>query len=779
MTGGIIKFTFLFLLLLPVTTLFSQGHPFDLERMNNMDLTANQTAPELFYETNGLVCMEAEHARFVKGWKLVSGETGKSMQADKSGLGTGVLAFRIRFKHTGDYAVWLLGRKDIRQSHHRGNRVLVVGDRSGTSVSTLHFNGKPTFVDHGPNSDISFGGNYISRWFSGPEAENTPKYWNIEKPGNHRLELLIHQEYGFTIDRIVLTLNNEQPPRGLGPAETVAAQTEQPQPGLDENVILPPAWAFGVIYGNYAKQDSVLADVKRFVEQGYPIDAYWIDSWFWDWKGRGPDGYIDFEGDREAFPNPKAMWRELEKHNVKAGIWIWHKILEDGQEELFAEFRDKGYLKEIKDPDPNGWHNRPQVTAGGSFDFENPGCVALFREKIKPQFDDGLDFFKLDGTSWIPAMKAIFECTQDLGHETRGRGFIMTHKFGVDDPRYKRYPVKWSSDTKAAWTTPHWPNYENEWSHGGFRENVEMVANPRLYTSTIPFLTHDGQGFKEFDSPDMDDEYYSRYTQFGCFCPVFEVFSSMTNPRHNFPFHMGETAQTIFRRYTHWRMRLFPYIYTHAHLIRQTGQNMVQGDGVHLTQYRLGDAFLVAPVVERWARTRDVWLPKNDLWINYWTNEKFTGGQTVTVAAPVEQMPLFIRGGSIIPKRDYARSIERGSNDKLTLDIYPHNESTFTLYEDDGTSNDYLTGGFSTTRYLCREAEDAFTFEIQPIQGQFDGMPQNRYYVLRFHIDKAPIRMIVNGRKVNVIFDDDEKMLTALVAHKTDERVDIEMHFRL
>jgi len=587
------KILLCFLSIIPTAFLLAQGHPFDLERLNNVDLSKNVAAPALFYEVKGLVCMEAEHAQGTSGWRRVRGETGTSMLAEETGLGTGVLAFDIHFENPDDYAVWILGRKALDQPHHKGNRVMVLGDRHGENATLLKTDEGPTFMNYGPYSEISLGTNYISRWFSGPEGENKPKQ-----------------------------------------------------------------------------------------------------------------------------------------------------------------------------------------TAGGLFDFENPGCVALFREKIKSLFDDGLDFFKLDGTSWLPAMKALFECTQQLGLETRGRGLIMTHKTGVDNSAYKRYPVKWSSDTKAAWTTPHWPNYLNEWSHGGFKENIEMVANPRLYTYDIPFLTHDGMGFKEFDSRDVDDEYYSRYCQFGCFNTVFEVFSSMTNPRHNFPFKMGKTAQNNFRTYTHLRMQLFPYIYTHAHLTRLTGKKMVRGDGVHLTQYRFGDAFLVAPVHQKWARTRNVWLPTDKVWFNYWTGEKYHGGQTVTIAAPVARLPLFVRAGSIIPMRDYARSIELGSNAKLTLDIFPLNESSFTLYEDDGLSNDYLHGRYATTTYRCRATEEAITFVIQPIEGKYNGMLENREYMLQFHLEQPPRQVMVNGQIVEFAFDSEKGLLRVPVSHRTRDRVAVELYLR-
>ena len=102
-----------------------------------------------------------------------------------------------------------------------------------------------------------------------------------------------------------------------------------PEPAtIDSNVVLPPAWSFGVLYGGYTNQQETIDRIKKIQAHDYPIDAYWIDSWFWDYQnhGMGPDKYMDFVGDTVSFPNRENMWSFMENNNIKGGFWVWDPV---------------------------------------------------------------------------------------------------------------------------------------------------------------------------------------------------------------------------------------------------------------------------------------------------------------------------------------------------------------------------------------------------------------------------------------------------------------------
>lgn len=717
---------------------------------------AGGEAARLFYEADGLVCMEAEHAGHMNLWSQTGGVSGAAMRAEAAGRWRGgVLRFDVEFKDPGRYALWLLAHKDPSQGRDEGNDIKVFLDRdlSKTANPTLTSrstdamttlvdgHGQPTHPERAPESEINLGGTNIFMWHTRPREGAEPAYWIVETPGRHHLELVTGAESGFVVDKIVLTRDNADPPSGLGPVETSRSETRQPQAGLDENVILPPAWAFGVIYGKYARQDDVLHIVDRLIDGGYPIDAFWIDSWFWDWGGDGPDGYIDFVGDRQAFPNPQVLWGTLRSRHVKAGLWIWDQVLKDGNEAVFQAFLKAGYFRRVF-KNRSGWHNRPRQSRAGEVDFTNPKAAAFWKQELKPLFDAGLDFLKLDRSTEMAFCRAAFEATQELGLETRGRGFILSHKGGVSDPAYKRYPTKWSGDTKITWSQPLWPDLE-QLSHGGLKQNIEMVANPRLYTYDIPFLTHDGGGFRAFDSADLSDELYVRYCQFSCFNTIYEIFTSATNETANLPYNFSTRAQRIFRQYTHLRMRLFPYIYSYAHLTRQAGEKMIKGFHEYPTQYLFGDELLVAPVCQGGAQWRRIYLPEGR-WIDYWRGKEYRGRQVIQYEAPLERLPLLVRAGSIIPMRDYARAVELGCNDPLTLDIYPAGASRFFLFEDDGVSNDYLRGGFAVTKFSVEE-DETLSIVLGTALGTYEGRPDSRTYILKINKSRRPSRVLRDG----------------------------------
>ncbi len=157
-----------------------------------------------------------------------------------------------------------------------------------------------------------------------------------------------------------------------------------------------------------------------------------------------------------------------------------------------------------------------------------------------------------------------------------------------------------------------------------------------------------------------------------------------------------------------------------------------------------------------------MWLPPGHWWIDYWTGESYAGGQEVTVPAPLEHLPLLVRAGAIIPMRDYAPSVLRGNNATLTLDVYPEGAteaSQFTLYEDDGTSNDYLTTGYAATQITCQPGPESVKFQIAAIQGDYRGRLKQRQWKLEMHLSSKPGAVSLNGKPVAWNYDPHKRVL--------------------
>ena len=664
-----------------------------------------------FVDAGGLVSVEVEHTPHTGGWTRHDEWTGTHLRArDETPF-----EVDLDIARGGEVAVWVLGRKG----------------RGSTGPAHVRLDGQPAVA-------VDFA-DYALRW--------TPASGRLTLPAG-RQRLRVTAPENVRVDKVVLAWDPDCAPSGIGPPATTARDVRQRAPGPRPDVVLPPAWAFGVLYGGYTDQDDSVERVDRLVADDYPVDAYWVDSWFWDYtrQGGGPGGYLDFEGDREAYPDVEAFWTALEAHGVKSGIWIWNTILQDGNEAVFQDAVDRGLCARVE-RNTSGWHNEGSDSMTCDLDFESPEVVAYWRDKLRPFFDAGLDFLKLDRSGDVPFTRVNFEATAELGRETGGRGFVLAHLHFSDDPEFVAYPAKWSGDAKTAWAQPDWPD-QRVYAMGAYRENVEMLANPRLTTTEIPFLSHDTGGYNFFGSADMGDELYMRWSQFSAFTPVMHVFSTYQNPTANMPFNFGPRAQETFRDYTHLRARLFPYRYSVAHRLRDAGRPMVEGSADHPDQFTFGPAFLVAPVTEPGATAREVSFPAGADWVDYWTDQRYSGGTRATVDAPLDRLPMFVRAGSVVPMREYSRTVEGGSNGSLTLDVVPppSGSVTFTLAEDDGTSTAYLGGAVGRTDLTVGRDGGGLAVTVGPMRGAFEGAPTSRDLTLMVRTMDRPASVRLNGR---------------------------------
>ena len=532
------------------------------------------------------------------------------------------------------------------------------------------------------------------------------------------------------------------------------------RPVADTNLVLPPAWAFGILYGGYTNQQETVERIRQIQQHQYPVDAYWIDSWFWSYadKGIGPHKYLDFVGDTVSYPDRKAMWSFMQQNNIKGGFWVWDCILEKGNEQAFKDFKERGFFRNVY-VNKNSWHNKGTSTAMfqeksdhpgtlcGEIDFNSPAAVAYFKQRMKSFFDDGADFIKLDRTSDINTCKAIFELSQEFGKETKGRGFILSHTGGMENESYKRYPTKWTDDTRSDWNIETPLVKFNDWvPFVALKENMAMYTDPQKQTSQIPFLANDLGGFDMGKTNKPEEELYIRWMEFSVFNAITEVFSQPENPTSNLPWMYSARADSLFRFYSHWRMQLFPYLYSAAHQRRIAGTPVIGKTPGYIYQYLFGGNMLVAPVFEKGAVVRSVYFPDGK-WVDYWTGKIINGGAEYKTIAPLAEIPLFVKQGSIIPQRKYFPSIEKGNNDTLELHTYPGADGQYTLIEDDGTSNGYLNDEYAATAMEWKEGDTNSQLTINPPVGSYKGMNKNRVWEIVIHTANPFTQATINGKK--------------------------------
>ncbi len=752
---------FIFLLIVSVGVGVSQENEYQGEFFSSKSGVLVEPR-ECFFEIDSIVSILPRHANYIKGWHLESNSfvPFSSMVADSSSSER-ILKVKVKINNPASYRIWVLARKKLyfsQQGEYIPEKQILnysiyrEENQSDKKVGKLSLQDFPDYV------------------WSGCEGISALP---VDAPGEYILELGAWGEnWGMAVDKIVLSAKRSFTPFGKGPEETDNLSAIPDKRGFDADIILPPHWAFGVLYGGYTDQEGSLNRVRDIISHDYPIDAYWIDSWFWNFnRGKGPDGFLNFTGDVKAYPDLESMWKTMDSLTIRSGVWVWNAILKNGNEQWFEDYNKRGYFDTIYH-NTYTWHNAGGNSLIGVIDLEREEVSSYFQYCLKPLFDKGLDFFKLDRNDEVPFAKSTFEATQKYGKHTRGRGFILQHIGALSSPEFKKYPTKWSGDSKTCWSEVGCPDY-SRYTRGGLQQNVEMVADPARYMYDVPFLTNDAGGFTADNV--SDEELYIRWIQFAVFNPVMEIFSSGNKSTLNLAWNVSERADSVFRKYTHLRMQLFPYIYSYAMKTRLEGAKMIQGDGKHRHQYLFGKEILVAPVVEKGQQSKTVFLPEGE-WINFFTGERYLGGQKVDMPLVIEDIPVFVKSGAIIPRRAYARAIELGSNEHIYLDIYTPGSSSFDLIEDDGISNAYLDGGFSTTTISQVSDKEKISVRISPIVGPYVPDFDRRTWTITVKNVDSVKDIMVNGHKFHeYVYDSRDHKITLDIVRPLNEVTEIDI----
>jgi alpha-glucosidase (family GH31 glycosyl hydrolase) len=219
----------------------------------------------------------------------------------------------------------------------------------------------------------------------------------------------------------------------------------------------------------------------------------------------------------------------------------------------------------------------------------------------------------------------------------------------------------------------------------------------------------------------------------------------------------GEPFTSINRKYLKLKQRMTPYMYTLCNEAHETGIPAVRGMllefpkdtltwGEEKTkyQYMLGKFLLVAPVYKSEGKRDGIYFPEGK-WFDYWSGEAINGGQTLNnYPAPLDKLPLFVRGGAIIPLYPQMMYDAERAADTLTLDIYPSGKSNFILYEDDGLTREHRQGAFSKQLFECEGETDGtqtISITINSCNGDYKGKLQERVYLLEVHSKKEPSKV--------------------------------------
>ncbi|MRX46782.1 glycoside hydrolase family 31 protein [Pedobacter puniceum] len=517
---------------------------------------------------------------------------------------------------------------------------------------------------------------------------------------------------------------------------------------------LMPKFALGLHVGTYSggtwgheemtSTQYVIALAQKLRQQNIPADIIWLDSTWRLFGENGGKGATTFEW-RETFKNPKAMFDSIYAMDYKmVGLHLRPRFDNAKKLNLLDQARKKGFTYP-EDGKPGEfvnffdkkavdwwWENGVMRVAkqGAMFLKTDEGSAfghkANESDKVGPT---GQEAERLHNIFPIAYAKAPYEKFQEL-NKIRGLNQTREGYAGI-----QRYPFIFAGD---------WPS---EWQY--FAPVIKAGLNIGL--SGVSNWAHCMGGFEH----PADPELYIRWVQFGMLSPVALVFG-MDHPGYKEPWNYGEDALRNFRNYDKLRYRLLPYLYASMYQNHQTGIPMMRAlvlnhqDDVNTynidDQYLLGDNLMVCPITIKAAKTRSLYLPKGN-WYNYWTGKKISGSQYIHVVAPLDTIPLFVRGGGIIPMQQDMKYTDEQAVKNITLAVYPSGKSEFNLYEDDGKTLDYQKGKFATTKITSEELKDAVKIIVAKPVGDYQPIAQ-QFQLQVYGFKQKPTSVKVNNQEL-------------------------------
>lgn len=544
---------------------------------------------------------------------------------------------------------------------------------------------------------------------------------------------------------------------GPGVPKVVETYTE-----LTGRTPMPPKWSLGYqqCRWSYYPDTEVLRIAETFREKKIPADVIYLDIHYMD-------EYRVFTWHPERFPDPKSLLTKLQEMGFKVVVIIDPGVKVDPNYKIAKEGLAGDYF--VKYPD--GEHYVGQVWPGDSYfpDFSKKEARDWWGAKYGELLDLGVDGFWNDMNEpavWGNAFpeEVLFHDEGRISSQKKMHNlyaFLMA-KASYDGLKKHRPDQRPFLITRAGFAgeqrfTAVWTG-DNQATEEHLEMGLRMLQGMGL--SGLPFVGSDVGGFIGTPSPEL----YARWVQSSIFTPYFRTHSEV-NSRAQEPWSFGEEVEEIVKSAITRRYEILPYLYSLFWEAHQTGAPIMrpmfwhhqEDENVYNSafqeQFYIGEKLLVAPVTRVGHRFKKIYLPDGD-WYEMNTGKKYDGLQTIVVDVPLNEVPVFLNAGAIIPTIEAMQYVGEKEIEKLTLEIFPAGTSgRYDFYEDDGKSFEYEKGNYRLTNFSFEHKNGKLQFIKVRSHDKFKAA--DRTMELKFFDVKKPEYVKVDGSELTELKTDE------------------------
>lgn len=511
---------------------------------------------------------------------------------------------------------------------------------------------------------------------------------------------------------------------------------------------LPPRFAFGSWWSRYwSYSDQEIEEVARgFRENDTPLDVFVIDmDWHPIFDGTAENdasghnkGWTGYSWNRLLFPEPEAFLAKLRREGLKTSLNLHPASGIQPWEDRYPQ------MARAMGIDPATQHYVP-------FDITDKKFATNYMNLIlHPLERQGVDFWWLDWQQEATTKVAGVTPTWWLNYvhftdqQREGKRPLLFHRWGGLGNH--RYQIGFSGDTVSVW---------------------DSLAFQPWFTATAAnvgyaYWSHDIGGHVPGA---VDPELYTRWVQFGAFSPILRTHTTKNPDSERRIWAYPEPYSSILRSTFQLRYSLQPYLYTEGRRTYDTGVAFLRplyydwpeenAAYTHGSEYLFGEQMLIAPVVAPADKVtglvkKEIWLPPGE-WIEQATGKHLLGPTTIERSFSIDQIPVYVKAGAIMPMQPPMRYTGEKPVDPLIVTVWPlepNTTSEYSLYEDSGTAMEYQHGVYARTPLKATQDGDTLRIEIGPVVGSYPGMLTSRSYEIHLPADWPPSAVSVNGKPV-------------------------------